>query len=91
MFAPLSLKLRLLLQSLWQQHVSWDEELPSSKCTVFMRHMKEIQDHQDFQILRRLAPDDAYKLAELNGFCDAGEQAYGAVVGSDIPLNKLLL
>ena len=74
-FAPLSLKLQLLLQSFWQQHVSWDEELPSSIYTVFMQHIKEIQDHQDFQILRRLAPDHAHKLAELQEFCDAREQA----------------
>ena len=79
-FAPLSLKLRLLLQSLWQQRVSWDEELPSSIYSLFSQMLQEIQDLKDYRIPRRLVPDLITNPIELHGFCDGGELAYGAVI-----------
>ena len=79
-FAPLCLKLRLLLQSLWQQHVSWDEELPISICEVFKEAMEDIQHLQEYRIPRRLNPGPVNEEVELHGFCDGGELAYGAVI-----------
>ena len=79
-FAPLTLQVRLLLQSLWQLRVSWDEQLPDSVCITFMKAMKAIMDLQEYRIPRRLLSDFHKNPVELHGFCDGGELAYGAVI-----------
>ena len=80
-FAPLTLQVRLLLQSLWQLRVSWDEQLPDSVCIIFMKAMKAIMELQEYRIPRRLLPDFHTDPVELHGFCDGGDFAYGAVIG----------
>ena len=42
--------------------------------------MKAIMDLQEDRIPRRLLPDFHTDHAELHGFCDGGELAYGAVI-----------
>ena len=80
-FASLTLQVRLLLQSLWQLRVSWDEQLPESVCITFMKAMKAIMDLQEYRTPRRLLPDEFHtNPVELHGFCDGGELAYGAVI-----------
>ena len=53
-FAPLTLQVRLLLQSVWQLRVSWDEQLPDSVCITFMKAMKEIMDLQEWNTTKTL-------------------------------------
>ena len=80
-FAPLTLNLRLLLKSLWQLEISWDATFPNSiiqRCKLILNQISALQ---NFQIPRRLKPDLITGPVELHGFCDGGEQAYGALFG----------
>ena len=79
-FAPLTLNLRLLLQSLWQLGISWDATLPNSIIQRCKQILNQISALQNFQIPRRLKPDLITGPVEHHGFCDGGEQAYGAVI-----------
>ena len=79
-FAPLILNLRILLQNLWQLRIPWDETLPNSITQRFKQILGQIFALQNFRISRQTKPDLITGPSELHGFCDAGEQAYGAVI-----------
>ena len=79
-FAPLTLKLRILLQNLWQLRIPWDETLPNSITQRFKQILGQIFALQNFRISRQHKPDLITGPSELHRFCDAGEQAYGAVI-----------
>ena len=81
-FSPVILQLQLLLQSLWQLHVSWDDELPNSINKTFLEALKEVEELREYRLGRALVPPSITNAdtLELHGFCDGGESAYGAVV-----------
>ena len=79
-FSPIGLKLRLLMQSLWAHKLSWDEQVDNETKSTFLCLLKEVKTLQQFQITRGLRPAEALNEAELHGFCDGGELAYGAVI-----------
>ena len=79
-FAPITLKLRLLLQALWQLTLSWDDPIPYAINVKFASFVQDIDNFNHFQISRSLKPKFALDTVELHGFSDGGEQAYGAVV-----------
>ena len=59
---------------------TWDETLPNSITQRFKQILGQIFAFQNFRISRQLKPDLITGPSELNGFCDAGEQAYRAVI-----------
>ena len=79
-FSPISLKLRLLMQSLWALKLSWDEQADNETKSTFLSLSNELKALQEFQISRSLRPVEILKEAELHGFCDGDELAYGAVI-----------
>ena len=68
---PCTIELRIDLQELWSAGYSWDEILLEEIRTKWIRNI---------QILNQLLPDNAVGLPEIHGFCDGGENAYGAVM-----------
>ena len=78
-FSPISLKLRLLMQSLWTLKLSWDEEVDNETKSTFLSLLNKVKALQKFQIPRSLLPVKILQ-AELHGFCDDGELAYGAEI-----------
>ena len=88
-FAPLILNLRILLQNLWQLRIRWDETLPNSITQRFKQILGRIFVLQNFLISRQLKPDLMTGPSKLNGFCDVGEQAYGAVIGLRWPSGQI--
>ena len=79
MLAPVTLKLRLLLQDLWTKDLSWDDPVPENTAIRLSSLLSELDLLTDFYIPRCLKPIRCDFL-ELHGFCDAGEKAYGAVI-----------
>ena len=79
-FAPITLKLRLLLQALWQLKLSWDDPIPDAINVKFITFVQDICNLNQFRITRCLKPEFALDTVELHGFSDGGEQAYGAAV-----------
>ena len=78
--APVTLSLRILMQSLWSVQLSWDDPVDCTTRTELKKQFEDINCLQDFWIDRCIKPNCNSGPFELHGFCDAGEKAYGAVV-----------
>lgn len=83
-FDPLGLigaviiKPKILMQTLWQLKVSWDEALPLKIHTEWLDYEDSLLQLNSTGISRNVVP---YKNdVQLNGFCDASEKAYGAYI-----------
>ena len=79
-FAPSVIKLKILLQRVWEHKVDWDDTVPTEIIDDWLQWKSEASHLSEKQIDRCYYPVDfhAEKL-ELHGFCDASEQAYAAV------------
>ncbi|XP_072400933.1 uncharacterized protein [Diabrotica undecimpunctata] len=79
LLSPLTINAKILIQQLWQLHVSWDESVPASihtKWSTFQRDLKLIT---ELKIPRLVLINDR-KAVELIGFADASESAYSCCV-----------
>ena len=88
-FSPSVIKMKILLQQLWELKVDWDDPAPSPICDVWIRWRSELESLSDRHIPRCYFPKGTQlETLQLHGFCDASEQAYASViylrvVGSD--------
>ncbi len=80
-FSPSTIKVKILLQQLWEQKIGWDDPVPS--------HIQDnwFQWHSELHLLSekhipRCYFDKATRISsvELHGFSDASKLAYAAVV-----------
>ena len=74
---PVRLKLKLILQKLWQSPTSWDSPITSKNETEFRTFQQTSNQLSSIQIPRRYLRS---KLAMINIFCDASQESYGFVV-----------
>ena len=77
--APVTLKLRLLMQNLWETKLSWDDPVTDAIALQLSTHLNELEMLHEFFIplcIKRIECNSS----ELHGFCDANEKAYGAVI-----------
>lgn len=80
-FSPSIIVVKILLQRLWELHIDWDDELPTSIVESWLRWRKELKLLETRSIPRYYFRKDSQpELTELHGFCDASELAYGAVL-----------
>ena len=77
-FAPVTLRLRILLQSLWLLRKSWDDPVSKEIESSVLYIIEEMQALNRVKLPRSVKPDNVTGNAELHGFCDGGEQAYGS-------------
>ncbi|KAJ8019123.1 hypothetical protein HOLleu_42503 [Holothuria leucospilota] len=71
---------KTLMQKLWQLGCEWDDDLPEERKEEWKRFYKELKDLDGLSFERCLMPERTSKLADLIIFCDASEEAFGAVV-----------
>ena len=76
LLTPVTLKLKLIMQSGWVRGVDWDEELPSDVQSEFMKWRKTLPVITKLNIPRLKLK----KRFELHLFCDAPELAYAACI-----------
>ena len=76
LLTPVTLKLKLIMQSCWVRGVDWDEELPSDVQSEFMEWRKTLPVITKLKIPRHILK----KRFELHLFCDASELAYAACI-----------
>ena len=77
----LSLKVKILLQRIWEIKLDWDEQVPTSILSVWTRWKAELPLLSDLSIPRYYFPKDSHiHSLQLHGFSDASEDAYAAVV-----------
>ena len=77
---PVAIKFRIDLQELWSSGYSWDEILPASIQRKWMENVQTMNHLLAFEFDRKLKPSHAVGVPQVQGFCDGGEKAYGAVI-----------
>jgi hypothetical protein len=77
LLAPCVIKMKMLLQKLWLEKLSWDEPLPVDTLNVWSSIINTLPLLNQLKIPRRVVCD-SYKSLEIHIFADASEKAYGA-------------
>ena len=80
-WSPATIKMKILLQRLWEYGIDWDETLPVEILNEWKKWSEELPCLCDILIPRYYLPT-TFKAndIQLHGFCDASENAYAAVV-----------
>ena len=80
-FSPSTIKVKMLLQRLWELKVDWDEAVPATIRDIWAQWRSELPLIASKHIPRcYFSKDSTITHTELHGFSDASELAYGAVV-----------
>ncbi|KRZ65356.1 hypothetical protein T10_2495, partial [Trichinella papuae] len=78
--SPFVVRVKILLQRLWQQGVAWDETLHPPEELLWRNWKAEVMSLSRIQIPRCIVPSKQRIRFELHAFCDASKTAYGGVV-----------
>ena len=80
-FAPTIIKVKILLQRLWEQRVDWDDPVPEATYDEWFKWRSELY-LLPTKHIPRCYFDKSTQVAtfQLHGFSDASENAYAAVV-----------
>ena len=80
-FAPAIIKVKILLQRLWEEGIDWDDPAPPNIQDIWRRWRDELPCLLCKHIPRYYYPKDVPVVSKsLHGFSDASEDAYSAVV-----------
>ena len=80
-FSPTIIKVKILLQRLWEEKVDWDETVPTPIQETWFHWRTELRLLSTKHIPRCYYPRKCHiSHKEVHGFCDASEDAYAAVV-----------
>ncbi|XP_011406167.1 PREDICTED: uncharacterized protein LOC105313996 [Amphimedon queenslandica] len=81
LFSSTTIKIKILLQRLWESKVGWDELAPAYITEVWLRWESELKSLSGFRVPRYYFPEITHlHRLQLHGFSDASEDAYVAVV-----------
>ncbi|XP_011858745.1 PREDICTED: uncharacterized protein LOC105556271 [Vollenhovia emeryi] len=80
LLGPVIVIAKLILQSLWKAGIHWDESVPQELHTSWLKLKSQLPVVNQLQITRcaKFHPDPQF--AQLHGFCDASQNAYGACI-----------
>lgn len=79
LLGPLIIKAKLLIKNLWEQKISWGEDIPTHLKTVWLEFKSELSQLKEISI-PRLVTLTNYGHIELHGFGASSEKVYGAAV-----------
>ena len=80
-FSPVTVKMKIVLQRLWEIKVGWDDPVPQEICDVWLQWRNELPSLESIHVPRCYSPVGvAIVSMQLHGFSDASEDAYGRVV-----------
>lgn len=77
--SPPIIKSKILIQSLWKSNIEWDEMVPESILSSWLRIVSELPALEHIQINRWLGLNSQTQWS-THAFCDASEAAYAASV-----------
>ena len=77
--APVVIKAKIFMQSLWLLGKDWDSVLPGEKLEEWIRWYSALGAIAELRIPRWLFVDKSRQLYEIHGFADASKFAYAAV------------
>ena len=80
-FSPSIIKIKILLQRIWELKIDWDDSLPSEIETTWLQWRTELSLLSGKHIPRCYFPKQSHiESVQLHGFSDASEEAYAGVV-----------
>ncbi|XP_065191904.1 uncharacterized protein LOC135822994 [Sycon ciliatum] len=80
LFAPVSIRAKVLMQDIWKLAVSWDDPLPSDVLSRWHPIAADLDESSSYPILRYVGvPTCKSPSYQLHVFCDASAIAYAAV------------
>lgn len=80
-FSPTIVKVKILLQRLWEQKVDWDDPVPDAVHEVWSQWRNELDSLTNHRIPRCYYPtENKLHSMQLHGFSDASELAYAGAV-----------
>lgn len=74
--APLTVRLKQFLQSLWETKIGWKQTIPKDTMPIWESIKKDFQ-HTEYTMQRQLTERYDYKAAKLIVFSDASKNNYG--------------
>ena len=82
-FSPTIIKMKILLQRLWELKIGWDKQVPSEICDVWIQWRSELKLLSTCHIPRCYFPKEVHiQTLQVHGFSDASERAYFRMVDS---------
>ena len=90
LISPFTMLVKILFQDIWRLGTGWDVTLPDELLLRFQKWLKGITAFQLWSVNRCYFPGSSWSAmtgAELHGFGDASEKAYGACVYLRLPLS----
>lgn len=76
---PITIRVKVLLQKLWQMKTDWDECVPKDVFLAWKEFESELVILNMISLPRQVITPN-YHIIQLHGFCDASIQAYGACI-----------
>lgn len=78
--APVTIRAKISIQSMWLLGIDWDAPLPERETALWRDYQAELPTLERIRVPRRLATQFFASRCELHGFADASERAYAAVI-----------
>ncbi|GFX61001.1 integrase catalytic domain-containing protein [Trichonephila clavipes] len=79
LIGPVITRAKILLQSLWQLKLDWNDPLPSNLVSYWKSFIDALESINCLDIPRYCLQDKSIR-TELHGFSDSSENAYGALI-----------
>ncbi|GFU24559.1 integrase catalytic domain-containing protein [Trichonephila clavipes] len=79
LIGPVITRVKILLQSLWQLKLDWNDPLPSNLVSYWKSFIDALESINCLDIPRYCLQDKSIR-TELHGFSDSSEKAYGAAL-----------
>jgi len=79
LIGPVTIKAKMLLQTLWQLKMDWDTLLPETLRIVWSSYYQQLPSINQISIPRHVILPNSHNI-QLHGFCDASQSAYGACI-----------
>ncbi|XP_011881685.1 PREDICTED: uncharacterized protein LOC105569657, partial [Vollenhovia emeryi] len=80
LLGPAVVVAKLILQDLWQLEIHWDESIPPDILSRWAKFRSQLLDLNKIKIPRCVRRNGDPQHAQIHGFCDASQRAFGACV-----------
>jgi hypothetical protein len=86
--SPVIIRVKILAQHLWTRGIDWDDKIPADINEKWIVIKKQLNSINEIKIDRWIKYSPESTNMSIQGFCDASELAYAAVVYLRIETNK---
>lgn len=79
LLGPIVIRVKILIQKLWEQKINWDDSLPLELHNQWTDFHSQLLNVKPIKIPRHVLSKNT-KTIEIHGFADASERAYGCCI-----------